>query len=60
MGVFPSRVVQEDVLRDDEVEPCEPLLDVARVRLGMRRVLADQVEGLDAPVVEPDIIWSSR
>ena len=30
----------------------EPLLDVVRVRLGLRRVLADEVERLDAAVVE--------
>ena len=45
-------VVQEQVLRDDELELGEPLLDVVRVRLGLRRVLADQVERLDPVVVE--------
>ena len=52
MRVLPRRVVQEDVLRHQEVEPLETLLDVACVRLGLRRVLADEVERLDAPVVE--------
>ena len=50
--VLPRRVVQEDVLRQEEVEPFEAFLDVLRVRLRLRRVLADQVERLDAPVVE--------
>ena len=30
----------------------EPFLDVVGVRLGLRRVLADEVERLDPPVVE--------
>ena len=40
--------------------PSEPLLDVAGVRLGLRRVLADEVERLDPAVVEARTIWSSR
>ena len=52
VGVLACRVVQEDVLRHEEVEPLEPLLDVARVGLGLGGVLADEVERLDAPVVE--------
>ena len=51
--VVPRRVVQEDVLRDDELARRQALLDVARVRLGVRRVLADQVERLRPAVVEP-------
>ena len=51
--VLPGRVVQEDVLRDDELAAGEALLDVVGVRLGLGRVLADQVERLHAPVVEP-------
>ena len=50
--VLPRRVVQEDVLRHQEVEPLQALLDVVGVRLGLRGVLADEVERLDAPVVE--------
>ena len=52
VGVLRRRVVQEDVLRDEELELREPLLDVVRVRLGLRRVLADQVERLHTAVVE--------
>ena len=52
MRVLPRRVVQEDVLRHEEVEAFEAFLDMARVRLGLRRVLADEVERLDPPVVE--------
>ena len=51
--VLARRLVQEEILRDDELELREPLLDVRRVRLRLRRVLADQVERLDPPVVEP-------
>ena len=39
---FSRHVVQEDVLRDQEVELAEPFLDVVGVRLGLRRVLADR------------------
>ena len=52
MRVLPRRVIEEDVLRQEEVEPLEAFLDVLGVRLGLRRVLADQVQGLDAPVVQ--------
>jgi hypothetical protein len=50
--VLRARLVQEQILRDEEVEVAEPLLDVMRVRLGLRRVLADQVQRPNAPVVE--------
>jgi hypothetical protein len=50
--VLAGRVVQEDVLRDDELARLEALLDVVRVRLRLRRVLADQVERLDTAVVQ--------
>ena len=53
VGVLARHVVQEDVLRDQEVELPEPLFDVAGVRLGLRRVLADEVQRADAAVVEP-------
>ena len=52
VGVLRHPVVQEDVLRDDEVEPGEALVDVVGVRLRLGRVLPDEVERLDAPVVE--------
>ena len=45
--------VQEDVLGDQKLELAEPFLDVVRVRLGLGRVLTDQVHGLQAVVVEP-------
>ena len=47
-----ERLVEEEVLRDHELELREPLLDVVRVRLGLRRVLADQVQRLDPAVVQ--------
>ena len=50
--VRPRGLVQEEVLRDHELELREPLLDVVRVRLGLRRVLADQVQRLDPPVMK--------
>ncbi len=46
-------VVQEQVLGDQELQLVQPLLDMVRVRLGLRGVLADQVERPDAPVVQP-------
>ncbi len=50
----PARgLVQEEVLRDEELELPQPLLDVMRVRLRLGRVLADEVERLDPAVVEP-------
>ena len=52
VGELPVRVVQEEVLRDDEVEVRHALLDVVGVRLGLHGVLADQVERADPPVVE--------
>ena len=50
--VLPRRVVEEDVLRQEEVEPLEAFLDVLGVRLRLGGVLADEVERLDAPVVQ--------
>ena len=38
---------EEEVLDDQEVEPAEGLLDVVRVRVGDRRVLADDVERVE-------------
>ena len=50
--VLARHVVEEDVLRDQEVELSEAFLDVAGVRLGLRGVLADEDERPDAAVVE--------
>jgi hypothetical protein len=53
VGKAGRRVVQEQVLGHHELEASETFLDVPCIRLGLRRVFADQVEGLDAIVVQP-------
>ena len=53
-------LVQEDVLRDQEVEVAEPLLDMVGVRLGLGGVLADEYRALTRSSWSPLIIWSRR